>query len=70
LQFLTFADRGQATPLGWVSRDTAENRLPQQHVTHQAGVVEVFSSLKEAFIGTGHSIDWCAWVAAWLIGLR
>lgn len=69
LQLLTFADRWQPTPLGWVSRDTLESRLTEELVAIQAGVVEGLSSLEVDLVGTGDPIGGGPWVTAGLEGL-
>lgn len=66
LQFLTLADRWQPTPLGWVSRYTVENRLTQQLVATQTGIVQGLSSLEVELGGAGDPIGGGSWMTAGL----
>lgn len=68
VQFLTFADRWQPTPLGRVPRDAAENRLAQQLVSRQAGVEEGLSSLEAELGGAGDAVGGGAGMTAGLEG--
>lgn len=69
LQFSTFADRWQPTPLGWVSRDTVEKRFTQQLMASLAGVMQGLSSLEVELVRAGHPIGGGSWMIARLEGL-
>lgn len=69
LQFLTFADRWQPTPLGRVPRDAVEPRLPQQLVAGHAGVQEGLSGLEVRLVGAGDAVVGGPGVSAGLEGL-
>ena len=46
----TSADRGQAAPLRRVSRDAAEDRLPQQLMASEAGEAQYLIGLVEGLL--------------------
>lgn len=68
LQFHTFADRWQPTPLGWVPRDTMENWFTEQLVAGHAGVEEGLASLEVKLVGAGDAVGGGPWVTAGLKG--